>query len=430
MEEEDPAAESAGASRSHNVEEQEHRMIRSFRLLTSGIAVAVFAAATLTSRAANAAQAVYVADVEQLYASVDNPANAGASVALAPGMYLLSSTDPAGIARANRGRLELQKDMSLYGVAGDRAAVVIDAGALPRTSFSMPFGRTGVIRTGRGSNAVEWLTIAGTDDAAAAVETDLVENCDDVHVVPCPTRVRVAHVAAGDSSRGVDVRNIGAVMAGRRVDAEIVDSEFFRGIEGIRAINLAGADHGDISVVMSGNRSYQNFLGCIAENNRSSFASIYVRSSGDRFEDNMLGCQIGGGLVVPVLGSANSNSVVFEAFGSQFIDNRRVEFFNATGPDLTQWGGLLVEGGTALGRAGSTNGNTATVRLWGCKVAGNLNMDFQAFGAHSGPTVSDIAGTDNHVIIELHGVSKLIDVVAVDSSPSDPSGSNTATVIR
>jgi hypothetical protein len=235
----------------------------------------------------------------------------------------------------------------------------------------------------------------------------------------------------------VDIRNIGAVMAGRRVDAEIVDSEFFRGVEGIRAINLAGADHGDIRVVMSGNRSYENFLGCIAENNRSSFASIYVRSSGDRFEDNMLGCQIGGGLVVPVLGSANSNSVVFEASGSQFIDNRRVEFFNATGPDFRQWGGLLVEGGTALGRAGSTNGNTATVRLWGCKVAGNLNpfepstaVDFQAFGAHSGPTVSGIAGSDNHVIIELHGVSKLIDVVAVDSSPSDPSGSNTATVIR
>jgi hypothetical protein len=75
------------------------------------------------------------------------------------------------------------------------------------------------------------------------------------------------------------------------------------------------------------------------------------------------------------------------------------------------------------------------VRLWGCKVAGNLNpfepsmaVDFQAFGAHAGPTVSGIAGSDNHVIIELHGVSKLIDVVAVDSSLADLSGSNTAEV--
>lgn len=397
-------------------------MIRNFRLLTGGIAVLVFAAATLTSRAANAAQAVYVADVEQLYAAVDNPANMGATVILAPGIYQLSPTDPAGKDRTKLGRLELQKDMSLYGVAGDRGAVVIDAAALLQRSFSQPFGRTGVIRTGRGSNAVEWLTIHGNPLAAAAIETDLVGTPEH--------HIRVAHVLAGDSARGVDIRNIGATMVGRRIDAEIVDSEFFRGVEGIRIINLAGAHQGDISVVMYGNRSYANFLGCIVENNRSSFAEIYVRSSGDRFEDNMLGCQIGGGLVVPLVGTANSNSVVFEAHGTQFIDNRRTEFFNATGPDFSHWGGLLVEGGSAVSGAGNTNSNNVTVRLWGCKVAGNLNIDFQAFGAHSGPTVSDIAGIDNRVIIELHGVSKRIDVVSVDSSPEDSSGSNTTTVIR
>jgi hypothetical protein len=405
-------------------------MIHKFQLLKGGIAVLVFAAAPHTSTAASAGPAVYVRDVEQLYAAVDNSENMGATVVLAPGIYQLSPTDPAGIARPNRGRLELQKDMPLYGVAGDRAAVVVDAGALLQSSFTMPFGRTGVIRTGRGSNAVEWLTIAGHNFAAAAVETDLVENCDEVLLLPCPTDIRVAHVVAGDSARGVDIRNIGAVMAGRRIDAEIVDSEFFRGVEGIRVINLAGAHHGDISVVMHGNRSYANFLGCIVENNRSSFARIYVRSSGDRFEDNMLGCQIGGGLVVPLVGAANSNSVVFEGHGTQFIDNRRDEFFNPTGPDFSHWGGLLVEGGSAVSRADSTNSNTVTVRLWGCKVAGNLNIDFQAFGAHSGPTVSGIAGTDNHVTIELHGVSKQIDVVAADSSPEDPSGTNTVTVVR
>ena len=69
------------------------------------------------------------------------------------------------------------------------------------------------------------------------------------------------------------------------------------------------------------------------------------------------------------------------------------------------------------------------MRLWGCKVAGNQNIDFQAFGARSGD-LSGIAGIDNHTTIELHGLSKQIDVVGVDSSPVDPSGSNTATVIR
>jgi hypothetical protein len=397
-------------------------MIHKLQLLKRGIAVLVFVAGPLTSVAASAGAAVYVTDVEQLYAAVDNPANMGATVVLAPGIYQLSPTDPAGKDRTNLGRLELQKDMSLYGVAGDRGAVVIDAAALLQRSFSQPFGRTGVIRTGRGSNAVEWLTIYGNPLAAAAIETDLVGTPEH--------HIRVAHVLAGDSARGVDIRNIGATMAGRRIDAEIVDSEFFRGIEGIRIINLAGAHQGDITVVMHGNRSYANFLGCIVENNRSSFARIYVRSSGDRFEDNMLGCQVGGGLVLPLVGTANSNSVVFEAHGTHFISNRRTEFFNSTGPEFSHWGGLLVEGGSAVSGAGNTNSNNVTVRLWGCKVGGNLNIDFQAFGAHSGPTVSGIAGTDNHVSIELHGVSKRIDVVSVDSSPEDPSGSNSVTVLR
>ena len=398
-------------------------MIHKFQL--PNVRMAVLVLAVTTSSAASAGPVVHVDDVEELYQAVDNPANVGATVVLAPGTYALSATnpaDPAGTGRANRGRLELQEDMSLYGVAGDRAAVIIDAGALLQSSFTMPFGRTGVIRTGRGSNAVEWLTIHGNPLAAAAIETDLVGTAQH--------HIRVAHVLAGDSARGVDIRNIGAAMADRRIDAEIVDSEFFRGVEGIRVINLGGAHRGDISVVMRGNRAYANYLGCIVENNRSSFGTIYVSSSGDRFEDNMLGCQIGGGLVVPLVGTANSNSVVFEARGSQFIDNSRDEFYNSTGPDFTHWGGLLVEGGTSLRTAGSTSRNTATVRLWGCKVAGNLNIDFLAVGAHAGPTASGIAGTENHVTIELHGVSKRIDVVTVDSSPEDPSGSNTVTVIR
>ena len=57
-------------------------MVHKLRLLKSGLAVLVFAAAPLTSRAASGGFAVYVSDVEQLYAAVDNPANTGASVVL------------------------------------------------------------------------------------------------------------------------------------------------------------------------------------------------------------------------------------------------------------------------------------------------------------------------------------------------------------
>ena len=362
---------------------------------------------------------VQVADVEQLYAAVNDTANAGATILLGPGTYVLSAKDASGVDRPNAGRLELRQDMSLSGVVGDRAAVVIDAMGLPPSSFPMPFGRTGVIRTGRGNNAVEWLTIAGNPLAAAAIETDLGSTAD--------ARVRVAHVVAGNSARGVDIRNVGAAMAGRRLSAEIVDGEFFRGVEGIRVANFAGADHGDISVVMSGNRSYQNVLGCIVENNRSSFATIYVRSGGDRFEDNGLGCQIGSGLASS--GVASSNSTVFEGHGTHFVNNTRTSFFNNTGPNFTDFGGVLVAGGETLALTATTSSNTVLVRLWGCKVAENQNSDFQAFGAH-GSDPSRIAGTNNRATIELHGVSKHIDVEGVDSWPVDPSGSNTVTIIR
>jgi len=402
-------------------------MSHRFHRLTGGAAVLVVAAATITPITGRAATALYVADVEQLYAAVNNPANAGASVILAPNIYVLSSTSPAGSARPNGGRLDLQQDMSLYGVSGDRAAVIIDATA-PGLSFTegMPPGqRTGVIRTGRGSNTVEWLTIAGNPLAAAAIDTDLFLTLE--------AHVRVAHVVAGNSSRGVDVRNLGAAMSGRRLHADIVDGEFFGSIESIRVANFQGADRGEINVVMSGNRSHDNTLGCIVANNRSSFATIHVRSNGDRFEGNGLGCQIVGGLVGGS-GFANSNSTVFEAHGTAFSNNNKRSDFCAPcgGPTFTDFGGLLVVGGDVIAAAfaNTTSSNTVTVRLFGSKVDENQTppgIDFQAFGAHFAD-LSALAGTDNHVTIELHGVSAQVDPVVVGSFPDNLPGSDTNTV--
>ena len=148
---------------------------------------------------------VQVADIEQLYAAVNLAANAGATVLLSPGTYVLSAKNPSNVDRPNGGRLDLQENMALAGVDGDRAAVTIDASALPQASFAVSFGRTGVIRAGRGSNSVEWLTVAGNPLAAAAIETDLVSTTE--------ASIRVAHVVAGDNARGVDIRNVTASMA-------------------------------------------------------------------------------------------------------------------------------------------------------------------------------------------------------------------------
>ena len=82
------------------------------------------------------AQSVTVGTVEELYAAVNNPANIGITIDLAPGVYMLSATGPNNVLRPNRGRLELQENMGLQGIVGDREAVVIDAANLPTTSFN------------------------------------------------------------------------------------------------------------------------------------------------------------------------------------------------------------------------------------------------------------------------------------------------------
>ena len=411
-------------------------MTQQFHFLDRCVGALVFAAAITTSAVASAGPVVNVADVEQLYSAVNNPLNEGAAVVMAPGIYPLSATDPAGKLRAHGGRLELQRDMSLYGVAGDRAAVVIDAAdpsRMPPSSFTtgVSFGRSGVVRIGIGTNTIEWLTILGNPAAAAGVATELT---DPTEPIPASTAIRVAHVVSGGSSRGIDVRNAGMGMNLRRIDAELVDNELIGPTElqpgtmseGIRLANFVGADGGVIVAILSANRAHGFQLGCIVANNRSNNAAIQVRSSGDRFFANTLGCQIAGGLSQSTTGVAKSNSTVFEAFGSKFVDNT---------PEIggIEPGGIRVVGGLSTILTNVVSDNTVSVSLTGSKVFGNEDVlgnvvNFEAFGAiHT--ALTGIAGTNNHVMITLRGVSRTIDVIAADSVPVDPSGSNTVTVL-
>lgn len=372
-----------------------------------------------------AAIVIDVADVEQLYSAVNDPENEGVAITLAPGTYVLSASNAAGVARPNAGRLELQQDMSLYGLAGDRSAVVIDATGLPASSMNLPLpqaptNRTAPVRIGRGSNAIEWLTVLGNPAAAAGVAAELVGTLT--------ARVRVAHIVSGGTSRGIDVRNVGAAMAGRRIDAEIVDNELvgptqlMGSSEGIRLANMSAADGGVVVARLSGNQVHGFQLGCIVANNRSSNAVVRVRSSGDRFFANAHACDIVGGLVTQATGGANSNSTTFEAHGSQFVDN--------TAPiGNTEAAGIIVVGARSAVQPNLTSDNTVSVALWGSKVSGNLGVNFEAIGARK-DTPPGIAGTNNHVTVELHGVSKQIDVLATASQPVDPTGTNTVTVIR
>jgi hypothetical protein len=56
-----------------------------------------------------------VSNVEEFYAAVNNPVNAGAIVVLASGTYTLTATDANNQPRPNGGRLVLQSGMALVG---------------------------------------------------------------------------------------------------------------------------------------------------------------------------------------------------------------------------------------------------------------------------------------------------------------------------
>lgn len=163
-------------------------------------------------------------------------------------------------------------------------------------------------------------------------------------------------------------------------------------------------------------------LGCVVSNSRASNGVVHVRSSGDRFFANAHACDILGRLANQATGGANSNSTTFVAYGSEFVDN--TASIGGTEP-----GGIFVVGGQSGVQVNAASDNTVFVAFWGSKISGNLGVNFQAIGANQN-ALTGVGGTNNHVTIELHGVSKQIDVSATASLPFEAAGTNTVRAIR
>jgi hypothetical protein len=382
--------------------------------------IASLVAASLVAAApSSAGTVIQVSNVEQLYAAVNDPANAGVTLVLSPGQYLLTRLDPQGGARPNGGRLELQTDMSISGVTGYPEDVVIDSSNPlngPVFSLGPGLGNGGTIRVGRGSNSVEWLTVVGGSASAAGVETDLVG---------APAVLRVAHVMSRGSIRGIDVRNLGPAGAGRPIVIDLDDNEVFENTaangQGIRFVNAA-ADGASIVATLHNNRSHDNNQGFLVSNERSSHASITIDSHADRFEDNLIGGVIYGGLTNGV-GTAVGNTVTFTMHAGSFGGS------HGSVPPQNITAGLSVIGGVFTppgGMSNSASGNAVQVSIWGTKFEDNAALDVEAWGAKS--LTADVAGTGNVVTVDLHGVSAQARSLAHDSVPDEAAGTNRATI--
>jgi hypothetical protein len=376
------------------------------------------------------AQVLQISNVEELYSAVNNPSNAGTTLVLSPGTYMLSATDPNGVSRPKGGRIELQFDMSLTGVEGDRSAVVISAFNLPRSSFptsanGVATGPNAAVRMGLGRNSIQWLTVRDARLGQANIDTGLQP------LDPGTAYIRVAHIASTGSTRGLNILNFGPQSSGQTIEADITDSYFFNNTfnqsEGIRMGNFQGARGSTVNVRMDGNISWGQKQGRLIVDNGAEQSTVNVVSSGNRFYGNGVGTVIIAGLSQDDT-EVDGNTITFEAHGDQFNGN--------TAPTEFDRGGLVALGLENVSpSAGGGSNNTVNITLWGCRMTDNYNADLYAVGARSVPDSTAPLSQNNHVTIEIqgdangNGPNQPVEFFA-DSLPAVPSYGNSVTIIR
>ena len=364
---------------------------------------------------------VYVSTLEELYAAVNDPANAGSEVMIAPGIYVLNASYPNG------GRLELQNDMSLKGQPGQIDAVLIDQSSLPFASFRLsPTVTVAPIRIGRGANSIEWLSVKGGSVAAnplAAIESDLIGT---------ETNVTISHVNVDCNGGRVGIlfRNRLEEHANRVINATLEFTEISNAISnpntpgaGLSLQNrISGAQ---INLNMKGNYIHGCRIGVLyfasGLGNNVENCSLDLISNEDHIEGNGCGIDLSGGTSnAPVL--ANNNIVTAQMYGSTIKENGLAQFppNNNAHP-----GGIDIAGG--WGNNGASN-NSLTVKLWGCDISNNNGTDIYAYGAFSPSAV--IAGTNNRLDLYLYGLSANAIVNAHPSIPTEPAGTNVVNVYR
>ena len=377
------------------------------------------------SKAKGESKKIHVADISQLYAAINDAANAGSTIVLAAGTYVLNAGYP------NAGRLELLENMQLQGQPGHPGQVMIDASALPGTSFvppnNFPAPRTGAIRMGRGSNAIEWLTVKGnaSTQAFSVIDTDLIWTG--------VSQVKVAHCVVSGGRSGIDVRNVGVASIGRVVEAELSNNEvlenFVQQGVGILIQNANGASGAIVRAKLSGNYVHGNKIGLRSYNvaggiNTINSASTSIESNADRFEENGLGIALVPGISEGPTATANGNFVAFEAHGTTIkysIGAIPPETFN---PSC----GIVVMGGFRFS-TGEASNNLVTMNLWGCTISDNQGgADIYGYGAFS--EIANPAGINNTVQIQLNGVSKKATDITIASLPAEPAGTNVVKVFR
>lgn len=360
---------------------------------------------------------IYISNLDELYAAVNNPDNAGTDVILAPGTYILSAAYPNG------GRLELQTDMSLRGQPGQIDAVLIDQSTLPNASFRLtPTVTVAPIRIGRGSNTLEWLSVKGGAVAAnplSVIESDLVGT---------ETHVTVSHVYVdcNGSRTGILFRNRLEEHANRVINATLEYAEIEKAFvnpnspgAGLALQNRISGSK--INLNMKGNYIHGCRVGILnfhsGLNNNVENCGLDLISHNDRIEGNGCGLDLVGGTSAGTI-TANNNTTTVKMYSASIKDNGQSQLppNNEAFPS-----GIIAAGG--WNRASHNN---LSIGFWGCDISNNNGTDIYAFG-YFNPT-GPVAGTNNHFELYLYGISANTTIESAASVPSEAAGTNVVNV--
>ena len=379
-----------------------------------------------TANSYNKIKRVWVGNVDQLYTEINNPENAGSTLVLSPGIYMLNANHPHG------GRLELLHDMSLTGQPGQPGAVIIDVSNLPfPSSFTVPATPTssafqsGAIRMGDGSNGLEWLTIQNEPihRIRSLVQTDIIATST--------TQIKIAHCILKGSSIGMNIINNTAAN-GRIIETEIEDNEIFDNKfsfgAAIQIQNSNGVQGASIKASLRRNYLHGNSFGVVAFNGQAPIGNnqITIASTANRIENNGLGIGLQGGLS----GSSNS-SILFKAYGDVIRDNLNMPTTSSF-PHIIS-GGVYIAGGSgrAIDIPGITNNNRVEAHFHDCIIKENIGtFQINAFGGRTTYPSSAAVGIYNTAKVYLYGISTNATVNAENSFPVEPEGTNTVNIYR
>jgi hypothetical protein len=393
--------------------------------------------APLSETATSIVNKIYVNNIVELYAAINDLANAGKTIVLAPGTYTLNPNYPNG------GRLDLLHNMWLQGQPGHAELVIIDVTALPLTSYKLtdtPRTETAPIRMGNGYNVIEWITVQNNipnNSIKALIQTD-------INATPT-TKIKVVHTILEGSNIGLCIINRYPVNNDRIVEAEIENNDIRnnavtpanntvpRFATGIQVQNSHGVTGAVIRATLTGNYVHHNGNGIAVLNGAprdttSNENSISIKSNADRFEDNGVGVALIGASSSGAGGTASENSILFEANGTTIRNNQ--------GDPLPQNtynpGGVYAVAGfvSAAGVPGAVNNNDLNIIFKGCPIDGNIGANqIYAYGAYS-LNLSGPAGSNNTNEIHLQGVSKQATDSTIISDPDEIPETNTVNVFR